>query len=309
MASVPQRRCSVFALCAAIFCACAEAGFVSDGGTEPAHDATVLADARAAITADAAVRLDAAAAPDAAAAAAPDASDASPDASAGDATPLRPDAAVPPADAAIGCGEFTGDDSFTCAKDGDSRGECVSGSPVVEACDRGCLRRPSGQDSVCLGTTNNFSCTGSYGTTPAGGGDYYLTSFGCWVDATGGIHTDPGDNCIPSCLGQAKAAGLCEAGDSGPACEERLIWFTADGARFGCLARLRVTEPTSGKAVIAVALDYGPSCSVERSVSKTVLDASGRVDRYLFGSDQGASDRALVHVVEVDRSTPLGPVP
>jgi hypothetical protein len=30
---------------------------------------------------------------------------------------------------------------------------------------------------------------------------------------------------------------------------------------------------------------------------------------YLFGGAQGASDMALVHVVEVDESTPLGPVP
>jgi hypothetical protein len=29
----------------------------------------------------------------------------------------------------------------------------------------------------------------------------------------------------------------------------------------------------------------------------------------LFGSDQGSTDRSLVHVVEVDSSTPLGPVP
>ncbi len=58
-----------------------------------------------------------------------------------------------------------------------------------------------------------------------------------------------------------------------------------------------------------MALDYGPSCAVESSVSKAVLDASGRVDRYLYGSDQGAVDRSLVHVVEVDNGTPLGPVP
>jgi hypothetical protein len=75
------------------------------------------------------------------------------------------------------------------------------------------------------------------------------------------------------------------------------------------LARLRLTNPANGKSVVAVALDFGPSCSVESRVSKAVLDASGRVDDYLFGGPRGAGDRALVHVVEVDESTPLGPVP
>jgi len=72
---------------------------------------------------------------------------------------------------------------------------------------------------------------------------------------------------------------------------------------------LRITNPTNGKSVVGVVLDYGPGCSVERSVSKAVLDTSGRIDRELFGSDQGASDRSLVHVIEVDPSTPLGPTP
>jgi hypothetical protein len=121
------------------------------------------------------------------------------------------------------------------------------------------------------------------------------------------VHTDPVDNCIPSCLSKAKAAGLCLSTDTGPDCEERVTWYTADGARFGCLARLKVTNPANGKSVIAVALDYGPGCSGERSVNFPVLDSSGRIDRYLFGSDQGASDRALVHVIQVDEATPLGP--
>ena len=108
---------------------------------------------------------------------------------------------------------------------------------------------------------------------------------------------------------QAQKKGICAAADTGRACEEKVNWYTADGARFGCLARLRVTNPANGKAVVALALDYGPGCSGEARVSKAVLDSSSPVDRYLFGADQGASDRALVHVVEVDDSTPLGPVP
>lgn len=153
-----------------------------------------------------------------------------------------------------------------------------------------------------------WTCTGSYGTAKASSGDYYLTAFGCWKDAAGVSHGDAADNCVPTCLAQAKSAGLCLPGDTGKQCEERVTWFTADAARFGCLARLKVTNPANGKSVIAVALDFGPSCkSVEAKVKREVLDASGRVDRLLFGSDQGVLDRSLVHVTEVAASTPLGP--
>jgi hypothetical protein len=212
------------------------------------------------------------------------------------------------ADVVTGCGEFTGDTNFTCSKDGNSRGECIGGAPMIEACPRGCLRETAPQDSICMGTMASWSCTGSYGTDRALDGDYDLTSFGCWVDASGTVHTDPSDNCIPSCLNQAIAAGLCNSSDDGPSCEERITWYTADGARFGCLQRVRVTNTATGKSVIAVALDFGPACSVEATVSKAVLDASGRVNLELFGGDQGVSDMSNVHVVEVDNSTPLGPI-
>ncbi len=221
-----------------------------------------------------------------------------------DAGTVAGDAGAP--DAGVPCGSAGA--TFTCSADGMSREQCVSGSLVTDACSRGCLRSRDGGVDECLTSTWPFSCPGSYGTVPSTSGDYYVTAFGCWTDATGGIHTDPGDNCIPYCLAKAKASGLCLPGDTGPDCEERVTWFTADGARFGCLARLKVTNPANGKSVVAVALDYGPGCSVERSVSFPVLDASGRVDRYLFGADQGASDRSLVHVIQVDDSAPLGPV-
>ncbi len=209
----------------------------------------------------------------------------------------------------VGCGPYAGDTSFTCSADGNSRGECVGGAATVQACANGCLREPAGQDAICMGTTDNWSCNGSYGTDRALDGNYDLTSFGCWMDASGTVHTDPGDNCIPSCLSQAQAAGLCDPSADGPTCEQSVNWYTADGARFGCLQRVLITNPANGLSVVAVALDFGPSCSVESMVSKAVLDASGRVDQYLFGGDQGVSDMANVHVVEVDNSTPLGPVP
>jgi hypothetical protein len=74
----------------------------------------------------------------------------------------------------------------------------------------------------------------------------------------------------PDCFEQAKAAGLCNPDDSGPDCEKRVNWYTADVARFGCLARLRITDPSTGKSVIAVALDNGPSCSaVENNAGRS----------------------------------------
>jgi hypothetical protein len=237
------------------------------------------------------------------------------DAGAGDGAAAGIDASIPLSDGqaavegAAGCGEFAGDGVFTCSKDGNSRGKCVGDASLdVEACPNGCLREPAGQDAICMGTTDSWSCTGSYGTTKAQDGNYYITEFGCFVDDAG-THTDPDDNCIPSCLKEAIAAGLCAAGDTGPDCEERVNWYTADGARFGCLQRMRVTNPATGKALIAVALDFGPACSGEATVQHAVLDSSGAIDDYLFGGAEGSSDKALVHVVEVDDSTPLGPIP
>ena len=227
---------------------------------------------------------------------------------------LSPEIAVPVTDAPKAddappstspCGEFT-TLHFACSKDGNSRGKCVSGAGTSESCARGC-QRVTGGDDVCMGTDSTWSCTGAYSKTKAPDGDYYVTAFGCWKDAAGAIHTDAADNCIPTCLDKARTTGLCDPADDGPTCEERVTWYTADGGRFGCLAHLRITNPKTGKSVIAVALDYGPSCTVETRVSKAVLDASGRIDRYLFGADQGTSDKALVHVVEVDGATPLGP--
>jgi hypothetical protein len=151
----------------------------------------------------------------------------------------------------------------------------------------------------------SWSCTGSYGTEPMADGEYYATEFGCYTDSSGGTHGDPGDNCIPTCLSEAQGSGLC-AGMSGPECEESVNWYAADGARFGCMARLKVTNQANGKAVVVVALDYGPACSVEDTVHHAAIDLSYPADAYLFGGATGISDKALVHVDVVSDSTPLG---
>jgi hypothetical protein len=92
------------------------------------------------------------------------------------------------------------------------------------------------------------------------------------------------------------------------ACEQRVNWYVADSGRFGCLQRLRITNPKNRRVVVAVALDFGPNCSVERRANKAVLDVSGAVSEYLLDGPTGVGDRALLQVVEVANTTPLGPV-
>ncbi len=152
-----------------------------------------------------------------------------------------------------------------------------------------------------------FACTGTFGTSPASDGKYFLTAFGCWVDAAGVRHGDSGDNCIPGCLSKLRSAGICPSSLTGKQCEEKLTWFTADAARFGCGTKVKITNPANGKAAVAIAIDNGPACWVERSVKTPIVDASGRVNRYLFGEDKGASDKAAVQVEVVPSATPLGP--
>jgi hypothetical protein len=212
--------------------------------------------------------------------------------------------------AATPCGEFAGATTrYVCSKDGNSRGKCVAGALAGESCARGCLRNKAPTEDVCMGTTTTWSCTAVQGTVKAQDGDYYLTSFGCWTDSSGVTHGDAGDNCIPGCLSTAKTAGVCQSAWTGKQCEEKVNYYTANNGRFPCLQRVRISNPKNGKRVVAVVLDGGPACWVEQKVSKALLDASTPVALHLFGAAQGWSDKALVHVVEVDNSTPLGPVP
>jgi hypothetical protein len=167
---------------------------------------------------------------------------------------------------------------------------------------------PPGDDGAVGGSASisGQTCTNGYYTQPAANGVYYATDFGCSIAADGSHYTDPGDNCIPACLSTAQQS-IC-AGMSGPDCEDAVTWYSADAARFGCMARLRVTNPANGKVAILAALDYGPGCSVEDNVDHAVLDMSQRAIEYLFGEEEGSTDRASVDVVAVASDTPLGPV-
>lgn len=196
---------------------------------------------------------------------------------------------------------------FTCAAAGEARNACIAETLESESCPRGCLRVSDAEDE-CIDTDNNWSCTGTMGTEKQSDGDYFATAFGCWTDEEGVEHVDNADNCIPACFEQAKDAGLCDETMTGPECEHHVNWYVADASRFGCLARLRVTNPANGREAIVVALDKGPACWVEDKVDRGILDLSGRVSEFLFDGPKGWSDEAMVHVVEVDASTPLGPV-
>lgn len=85
-------------------------------------------------------------------------------------------------------------------------------------------------------------------------------------------------------------------------------YYAADRSRFGCGARILISNPANGRSVVAIVADYGPNICVEQAAGKPVLDASPMVSRHLFGSDSsGWSSRNLVQVTVVDPSTPLGP--
>ena len=163
-----------------------------------------------------------------------------------------------------------------------------------------------GGTAVCTGEgQKSWSCSGSFNTQKAADCEYYATAFGCWKDSNGVNHGDPGDNCIPACLNQAKQS-IC-AGLSGPACERKVSWFAAGKGRWGCMQRLKVTNPENGKAAVIVVLDAGPACWVESKIDAPVADLSYPTAYYLFGHAPGTGDGERVIVEEVDASTPLGP--
>jgi hypothetical protein len=179
----------------------------------------------------------------------------------------------------------------------------------LAACPAAPGHEPRNDDSESTGTRTDgiegWTCNSTGGgTTPSPTGAYYATSFGCWLDANGHHRGDGGDNCVPWCIDQP--SDIC-GGQSGKACEEALGWYAANERRFGCGMRLQVTNPKNGKSVVVIVIDRGPSCSVEKKVSHWVLDLSYPSTNYLFGSPQGATDKALVDVVEVPATTPLGP--
>ena len=148
-------------------------------------------------------------------------------------------------------------------------------------------------------------CSGLYNTHASPTSAYYATDFGC---SSNPYFNDPGDTCgSASCIQSAYDEGVCSSGESHASCQRVVNWYAVGGASYGCGARLQVTNPANGKSVVVMVLDNGPSCTVENNANFWVLDVSYPTIMYLFGSEEGWGDHALIHASVVASSTPLGP--
>jgi len=154
--------------------------------------------------------------------------------------------------------------------------------------------------------TSCDALSGNTTTTRPVNSVYSTSWFGCYRNAAGTLVTDPSDNCEFACGNR----GLCAAGLSGPECQAQLKWFSADADRFGCGARIKVTNCVNGRAVVLAALDRGPNCrSAEQAYGAPVIDMSWPAMTYLFeGRTYGGADKKRVVVEVVGASAVLGPV-
>lgn len=150
-----------------------------------------------------------------------------------------------------------------------------------------------------------WECKGFQGDTKPADGKYFLAVFGCWIDEYGSFHSDSADNCQPGCITELRRANLC-VGD-GPECEATIQYYTAGNFRYPCLSKLRITNPQTGKSVVAMVIDSGPACWVEIRANGPIMDTSWPVSLYLFGVGHGWIDKVQVLVEEVGSDMPLGP--
>ena len=155
---------------------------------------------------------------------------------------------------------------------------CFTFLPIFAGCVAGTIE--DGGQSVAETSEGLTGCNGTASSAVPASGRYYLTSFGAGSDSG-----------VMSC-GQNTNHGSW--------------YYAANRQRYGCGARLKVTA--GNKCVVVEADDYGPDRCVENAVGEPILDASPLVSEYLFGTrSAGWSDRFVVQVDEVARSTPLGP--
>lgn len=83
-------------------------------------------------------------------------------------------------------------------------------------------------------------------------------------------------------------------------------YYAASRQRYGCGARVKIEA--NGKCVVAKTDDYGPDVCVEKAAGREIIDVSPLVTKHLFGvRAAGWSERRIVTVTEVPRTTPLGP--
>jgi hypothetical protein len=83
--------------------------------------------------------------------------------------------------------------------------------------------------------------------------------------------------------------------------------YIADSWRFGCRARVKITNPRTGRWCVTQVADVGPNICVERAAGKAIIDASPAITQELFGiRSAGWSDRITVRAEVVASSTPVG---
>ena len=170
-----------------------------------------------------------------------------------------------------------------------------------------CSSKPDGSYGQTSAAVGGFpGCSGTFTTHPSPSGQYYATDFGC---SSNPYFTDPGDTCgSAACIQSAYDEGVCTSSQSNATCQRQVNWYAVGGASYGCGARLEVTNPKNHKSVVVMVLDNGPSCTVENDADFWVLDVSYPTIQYLFGSEEGWADHALINAQVVAKSTPLGPV-
>lgn len=142
---------------------------------------------------------------------------------------------------------------------------------------------------------------------------YYMTTFGGGRDAQNSACSwsslgDPSIPRSPTSPSQAWCDGTW--------------WYVADARRGGagrwpCGTRLRISDPVTGKACVAIVADVGPGWftdssgrrrNVEQEAGGAVVDVSPLVARHLFGRPEfGYSNHKEVEAVVADPSTPVGP--
>ena len=200
----------------------------------------------------------------------------------------------------------------TSGESGSSSGDGTSGSssgfPSLPDIGGSAGEPTPGDSGNASSPEGNWTCPGITGKVIPSDGTYWMTTFGASDATQGTTCDDAGDNCIGACNAQAAQQGFCSQSEvNKPAiCERNAKWFVADADRYGCGSRVKVEM--NGKAVVALVIDRGPNCRIERQKSAAVLDASPAVNTYLSGRAQNGVGGAQVHVTEVVGDTPLGPV-
>ena len=125
-------------------------------------------------------------------------------------------------------------------------------------------------------------CHGHASSTIPSDGNYDLTAFG-------------GSN-------DASSTGTMSCGEN---TNGGNWYYAASRQRYGCGSHIQITA--NGNCVVAETDDYGPDVCVEAAAGAPIIDASPLVAKALFGATSaGWSDHFAVHVVVVDKSTPLG---